>query len=61
LALYRAGDKEAAKDKLIQTVLKNLYLLPHLLGIKQEILDIWHSSNWDEKEYAESDEVGTRT
>jgi len=21
---------------------------------KQEILDIWHSSNWDEKEYAES-------
>ncbi len=23
-------------------------------GIKQEILDIWHSSNWDEKEYAES-------
>ncbi|MFC1714282.1 hypothetical protein ACFL6S_11495 [Candidatus Poribacteria bacterium] len=54
LALYRAGDKEAAKGKLIQTMLKNLYLLPRLLGIKQEILDIWHSSNWDEKEYAES-------
>ena len=54
LALYRAGDKEAAEDKLIQTMLKNLYLIPHLLGIKQEILDIWHSSNWDEKRYAES-------
>jgi hypothetical protein len=35
-------------------MLKNLYLLPHLLEIKQEILDIWHSSNWDEKEYVES-------
>ena len=54
LALYRAEDKEAAEDKLVQTMLKNLYLLPRLLGIKQEILDIWHSSNWDEKEYAES-------
>ena len=54
LALYRAGDKEAAKDKLIQTMLRNLYLLPHLLGINQERLDTWHSSNWDEKEYAES-------
>ncbi len=54
LTLYRAGDKEAAKSKLVQTMLKNLYLLPRLLGIKQEILDIWHSSNWDEKEYAES-------
>ncbi len=54
LALYRGGGKEAAKDKLIQTMLKNLYLFPRLLGIKQEILDIWHSSNWDKKEYAES-------
>ncbi|MBM3282740.1 hypothetical protein FJY90_00665 [Candidatus Gottesmanbacteria bacterium] len=54
LALYKSGDKEAAKSKLIQTMLKNLYLIPRLLGIKQEILDIWHSSNWDEKEYSES-------
>lgn len=54
LALYRAGNKGAAKSKLIQTMLRNLYLLPRLLGIDQEILDIWHSSNWDEKEYAES-------
>jgi hypothetical protein len=54
LALYRSGDKEAVKDKFIQTMLRNLYLLPQLLGIDQEILDIWHSSNWDMKEYAES-------
>lgn len=54
LALYRTGEKEAAKDKLLQTILKNLYLLPRLLRIRQEILDIWHSSNWDEKEYVES-------
>jgi hypothetical protein len=52
-ALYRAGDEEAAKSKLAQTMLKNLYLLPRLLGIEQTVLDIWHSSNWDEKEYAE--------
>ena len=54
LALYRSDDKEAAKDKLIQTMLRNLYLLPQLLGIDQDIFDIWHSSNWDMKEYAES-------
>ena len=54
LALHRAGDKEAARDKLVQTMLKNLYLLPGLLGIKQDRLDMWHSSNLFEEEYVES-------
>ena len=35
LALYRAGDLEAAAKKLLQTMLRNLYLLPALLGINK--------------------------
>ena len=33
LALYRGGDHEAAARKLRQTMLMNLYLIPHLLGV----------------------------
>lgn len=51
LALYRSGDLAAASQKLRQTMLSNLYLIPHLLGLKQEVLDIWHGSNLDEKSY----------
>lgn len=51
LALYRSGKLEEAAQKLQQTMLKNLYLLPHLLGIPQAPLDIWHSSNWEQASY----------
>ncbi len=51
LALYRSGNTEAATQKLRQTMLSNLYLIPHLLGIEQEKLDIWHGSNIAEKDY----------
>lgn len=51
LALYRSGDLEAAAQKLQQTMLMNLYLLPHLLGLKQEPLEIWHASNRAEASY----------
>lgn len=51
LALYRAADRERAADKLRQTMLSNLYLIPHLLGRDQEELDIWHGSNYEEKGY----------
>jgi len=53
LALYRAGDLEAAAKKLLQTMLRNLYLLPALLGIEQNRLDIWHGTNWAEKSYVQ--------
>jgi hypothetical protein len=53
LALYRAGDLEAAARKLRQTMLSNLYLIPRLLGQDQEKLDIWHGSNLAEKAYLE--------
>ena len=51
LALYRAGDTEAASRKLLRTMLHNLYLLPALLGLKQDWLEIWHGDNWAEKSY----------
>ena len=53
LALYRAGDLEAAAKKLLQTMLRNLYLLPALLEIEQNRLDIWHGTNWAEKSYVQ--------
>ncbi len=51
LALYRSGDRERAAGKLRQTMLSNLYLVPHLLGRDQDELDIWHSSNLEEKSF----------
>jgi hypothetical protein len=51
LALYCSGDLEAAAQKLHQTMLSNLYLIPHLLGSEQEELDIWHASNWEQVDY----------
>jgi hypothetical protein len=51
LALYRSGDMARASLKLRQTMLSNLYLVPHLLGLVQEELDIWYGSNFDEKDY----------
>jgi hypothetical protein len=49
LALYRSGDREAATRKLRQTMLSNLYVIPHVLGLEQDELDIWHGSNIAEK------------
>jgi tetratricopeptide (TPR) repeat protein len=51
LVLYRSGKLEAAAQKLRQAMLMNLYLLPYLLGLQQEPLDIWHGSNWAEASY----------
>jgi len=51
LALYRSGDTAQAAQRLRQTMLSNLYLVPHLLGREQDELDIWHSSNYEEKEF----------
>jgi hypothetical protein len=53
LLYYRNGSFEAAYKKLIQTMLMNLYLIPRLLGIHQEEIDMWHSSNWDRQDYVD--------
>ena len=53
LALYRSGDIEAASRKLLQTMLHNLYLLPALIGVEQDRLEIWHGTNWAEKSYVQ--------
>jgi hypothetical protein len=51
LALHRAGDQAAATRKLRQSMLSNLYVVPHLLGEPIAKLDIWHGSNWEEPDY----------
>jgi hypothetical protein len=53
LALYRSGDMAGATLKLRQTMLSNLYVIPHLLGLEQDELDIWHSSNLEQKDYVQ--------
>ena len=51
LALYRSEDMAGASIKLRQTMLSNLYLLPRLLGLAEDRLDIWHGSNLAERDY----------
>lgn len=51
LALHRAGDDEAAARKLRQTMLSNLYVLPHLLGNPIGRLDIWHGTSDAEPDF----------
>ncbi|MFH1634954.1 MAG: hypothetical protein ABIG63_13245 [Chloroflexota bacterium] len=52
-ALYRSGDKTKASRKLLEMMLSNLYIIPYILGIEQDELDIWHGSNLVMKEYME--------
>ena len=52
LSLYRAGKIEEAKLKLYQTMLSNLYLLPHLFKMDIPYDYTRLGSNWDTKEYA---------
>ena len=52
LALFRGGRRQEAFNKLYQTMLENLYLVPFLLGRNPQPLDIWHSSNLGWIEYA---------
>jgi hypothetical protein len=51
LAVYRSGDLGTAAQKLRETMLANLYLIPHLLGVEQDTLNIWHGTNWAERDY----------
>jgi len=53
LALYRSGNEVGAAGKLRQTMLSNLYLVPHLLGSLIAVLDIWHGSSDAEPGYIE--------
>ncbi|MFC2037519.1 hypothetical protein ACFLYD_06085 [Chloroflexota bacterium] len=53
LALVRSGDAVQAAHRLRQTMLSNLYLIPHLLGREQDELDIWHGTNYEQKDFLE--------
>ncbi|MGA9117386.1 MAG: hypothetical protein WB626_11465 [Bacteroidota bacterium] len=46
LALYRSGDRDGAREKLLETMIQNIYLLPELLGTPVKAEEIWHCSNW---------------
>ncbi len=52
LTLFRAGRRQEAFNKLYQTMLENLYLVPFLVGSNPQPLDIWHGSNLEWIEYA---------
>jgi hypothetical protein len=51
LALFQSRDRPAAHQKLLQTMLMNVYIIPHLLGMVQQPLDMWHGSNMETLEY----------
>lgn len=51
LAFYRSGNLLRAKEKLLQTVISNIHIIPILLGTPQEKLNIYYSSNAEEPEY----------
>lgn len=51
ITLLRKEDTDAASNKLIEAMLKNIYLIPHVLGLNPERLDIWHGSNYEDIEY----------
>ena len=51
LALHRAGRIQAARCKLGETMLQNLYLIPRLLGIDREPIETSYGSNWEWLEY----------
>ena len=51
LALHRIGEIKKANVKLLETMLRNLYLLPILLGLRPDTYDIWHSSNMEQPDY----------
>ena len=53
LALYRGGRRADAAQKLYETALQNVYLVPFVLGEPPRRLDMWHGCNWEWPEYAE--------
>ena len=53
LAEYRSGHAAEAARRLKIAMTSNIYLLPGLLGFRQEERDIWHSSNWEGPEYVD--------
>lgn len=45
LVLYRTGNIKLASEKLVKTMLMNLYLFPHLFKIEVAHIDIWYGSS----------------
>jgi hypothetical protein len=52
LLLHRKGEIERANAKLLETMIRNVYLLPILLGSSPATYSLWHGSNWSQPTYA---------
>ena len=52
LELFCGDRRQEASNKLYQTMLENLYLVPFLLGRNPQPLDVWHGSNLEWIDYA---------
>lgn len=51
LSLYAMGEKEMARYRLAEMMLKNVYIIPLILGENVKEHDMWHGSNTCEKSY----------
>ena len=53
LAHYRTGSLEKARKYLLDTMVRNIYLLPYVCSQPLTKVDLWHPSNWSEPAYIE--------
>ena len=51
LAAYRQGKPIKARTRRLDTMLSNIFLLPHLAGQPFNAPDIWYQSNWHQESY----------
>ena len=51
IVLKRARQNAAASEKLLATVMQNVYIIPFILGRKIEREDMWHASNIEDVDY----------
>jgi len=51
LALLKKGNEKKAETKLSEALVRNIYLLPELVGLEMGNPDIWHGSNWARPDY----------
>lgn len=51
LAGYRVGSLRKARRYLLDAMLSNIYMLPHVFSRPMPRQDMWHSSNWVQPDY----------
>ena len=51
LATYRCGEMSKARTRLLEAMLSNIFLLPHLIGQRFKAPNVWHPSNRHQEGY----------